>query len=41
VHGESLIERGLSAGDLTVDAAVVGSAKLVEVLAGCSAVLPF
>ncbi len=41
VHDESLIERGLSAGDLTVDAAVVGSAKLVEVLAGCSAVLPF
>ena len=41
VHGESLAERGLSAGDLTVDAAVVDSARLAEVLAGCSAVLPF
>ena len=41
VHDESLVERGLSAGDLTVEAAVVGSARLAEVLAGCSAVLPF
>ncbi len=41
VHDASLAERGLSAGDLTVDAAVVDSARIAEVLAGCSAVLPF
>jgi tRNA 2-thiouridine synthesizing protein C len=41
VHDESLAERGLSAADLAVDAAVVGSARIAEVLAGCSAVLPF
>jgi tRNA 2-thiouridine synthesizing protein C len=41
VHDESLAERGLLASDLSVDAAAVGSARIAEVLAGCSAVLPF
>jgi tRNA 2-thiouridine synthesizing protein C len=41
VHDESLAERGLCAADLAVEAAVVGSARIAEVLAGCSAVLPF
>ncbi len=41
VHDESLAERGLSAADLTVDAVVVDAARIAEVLAGCSAVLPF
>lgn len=41
VHDESLAERGLAASDLAVDATVAGSARIAEVLAGCSAVLPF
>ena len=41
MHDASLAERGLSAADLTVDAAVVDAARIAEVLAGCSAVLPF
>jgi tRNA 2-thiouridine synthesizing protein C len=41
VHDASLAERGLSAADLTVDAVVADAAHIAEVLAGCSAVLPF
>ena len=41
VHDASLAERGLSASDLSVDAAVVAAARIAEVLAGCTAVLPF
>jgi tRNA 2-thiouridine synthesizing protein C len=41
VHDASLTERGLSASDLSVDAAVADAARIAEVLAGCSAVLPF
>lgn len=41
VHETSLAERGLSASELTVDAEVASSTRIAEVLAGCSAVLPF
>jgi tRNA 2-thiouridine synthesizing protein C len=41
VHDESLAERGLSASDLSVGAAVVDSRQINELLAGCTAVLPF
>ncbi len=41
VHGESLAERGLAPEDLTVPAKVVSSAQVAEILAGCTAVLPF
>jgi tRNA 2-thiouridine synthesizing protein C len=41
VHDASLAERGLSPSDLSIDAAVVGADRIAEVLAGCSAVLPF
>lgn len=41
VHDESLAERGISAGDLTISAKVVSSVEVAEILAGCKAVLPF
>lgn len=41
VHDESLVERGLSPDDLAVGAKVVSAARIAEILAGCTAVLPF
>ena len=41
VHDESLAERGLTAGDLTVPARVVSSAEVAEILGASTAVLPF
>jgi tRNA 2-thiouridine synthesizing protein C len=41
VHDRSLAERGLAPEDLVLPAQVVGGPQIEEILAGCTAVLPF
>ena len=41
VHDVSLAERGLTRGDLVMDAEVVDGARIAEIMAGCGKVVPF
>ncbi len=41
VHDESLAQRGLTTEDLVMDAKAVSAAEIQQILAGCTAVLPF
>ena len=41
VHEASLTERGLTRDDLVMDVDLLDDAGIAQVLAGCSAILPF